>query len=87
LRGAAATQQRAQPMKQLDVEYLDLNYLDSVISIDPMISIPSSASHGSRSEVPAVKSVVRHPSRLPPPASLSHCSGPWLALFQLRSIP
>jgi hypothetical protein len=28
LRDAIATQQRAQPMKQLDVEYLDLNCLE-----------------------------------------------------------
>jgi hypothetical protein len=37
LRGALATRQRAQPMKQFDVEYLDLNYLDS--ALDPTISI------------------------------------------------
>src|SRR5437588_7910887 len=47
--------QRAQPMKQLDVEYLDLNYVRSRLSI-PTISIPS--------EAPAVRSVVRHSSRL-----------------------
>jgi hypothetical protein len=48
-------------MKQLDVEYLDLNYLDSVISIDPMISIPSSASQGSQSRcIPTMDPKVRY---------------------------
>jgi hypothetical protein len=42
LRDAIATQQRAQPMKQLDVEYLDLNCLELSRSgyLDPKLGIP-----------------------------------------------
>jgi hypothetical protein len=81
-------------MKQFDVEYLDLNYLDSAISIrrsrsddlDPKLGIPSDGSH---SEVPAFKSVVRHPSRLPPPAFAEPCSGAMVGAFstQVDSVP
>jgi hypothetical protein len=47
MRDALATRQRAQPMKQLDVEYLDLNCLELSRSgyLDPKLGIPRDGSH------------------------------------------